>query len=172
LKLNFGEWKLPLENQAANDFQIVRDILLTTWLDTYSGIVPQEDLNAYLEFTCSDKKLKEILNDKLSKGIIAEADEKPAGWLRTSIQENKFLVNQLYVLREYQGKRIGKKLIGIAEEEALKNGFNKIWLGVMSENTTSVKWYQYLGFIFEKEEPFTMVNTKVNHLFGWKAVQK
>jgi hypothetical protein len=41
----------------------------------------------------------------------------------------------------------------------------------MSENIPSVNWYKSLGFIFEKEEPFKMINTKVNHLIGWKEIQ-
>jgi len=174
LKLNFREWELPTDNQSENDFDIVRDILLSTWLDTYSKIIPPEELKTYLNISCSNEKLEELLNDRFTKGIIAEVDEKPVGWLRTNINqtENKFYINQLYVLKEYQGKGIGKKLIKIAEEEALENNFNKIWLGVMSDNFPSVNWYKSLGFIFEKEEPFKMINTNVNHLIGWKEIHK
>jgi ribosomal protein S18 acetylase RimI-like enzyme len=171
--LNFREWKLPANNDSQNDFDIVRNILLSTWLDTYSKIIPPEELNAYLNISCSNEKLEELLKDKFTKGMIAEVNKKPAGWLRTNINqtENKFYINQLYVLKKHQGKGIGKKLIRIAEEEALKNKFKKVWLGVMSENIPSVNWYKSLGFIFEKEEPFKMINTKVNHLIGWKEIQ-
>ncbi|RPI66512.1 MAG: GNAT family N-acetyltransferase [Ignavibacteriales bacterium] len=172
MKLNLRQWFLPSQNHSLNDFEIVRNILLSTWFDTYSSIVPPDELKTYLNLTCNDDKLIEAFNDKNIKGIIAEADGKPVGWLRTNIdqKENKFFINQLYVLKEYQGKGIGKRLMEIAEEEALKNNFDKIWLGVMSENLPSVEWYKRLGFIFVEELPFTMVNTKVNHLFGWKKV--
>jgi ribosomal protein S18 acetylase RimI-like enzyme len=173
IKLNFREWNLPSDYQSKNDFKIVRDILLSTWLGTYSKIIPPEELKSYLNLSCSDKKLKELVNDKFTKGIIAEADRKPVGWMRITISptENKFFVNQLYVLDEYQGKGIGKKLIKLAEKEALKNNFTKIWLGVMSENVLSVKWYKSLGFIFDEEVPFKMINTTVTHLIGWKEIQ-
>ncbi len=171
-KLNFREWELPDSSQSKNDFEIVRNILLTTWLDTYSNIVPPEDLRAYLDLTCNDEKLKEIFSDKFTKGILAEADGKPVGWLRTNIDrvENKFFINQIYILKEFQGKGIGKKLIQIAEAEAIKNNFGKIWLGVMSQNLPSVNWYKSIGFVFESEEPFLMVNTVVSHLIGWKEI--
>ena len=174
MKLSFREWQLPTDNIPENDFEIVRDILYSTWLTTYSKIVPPKDLKTFLNLTCSDEKLKEAFNDKNTKGIIAEADGKPVGWLRTKIdrKKSKFYINQIYVLNEYQGKGIGKKLIQIAEEEALKNSFDKIWLGVMSENVPSVEWYKSIGFTFVKELPFTMVNTTINHLFGWKGVKK
>jgi ribosomal protein S18 acetylase RimI-like enzyme len=173
LKLTFRQWVLPSKNQSANDFEIVRNILLSTWLDTYSKIVPPEELKSYLNLNGSDDKLNESFNDKNTNGIIVEADGKPVAWMRTNIdqKENKFFINQLYVLEEYQGKGIGKKLIKIAEEEALKNNFDKIWLGVMSENLPSVEWYKRIGFIFVEELPFTMVNTTVNHLFGWKEIK-
>jgi ribosomal protein S18 acetylase RimI-like enzyme len=173
LKLTFRQWVLPSKNQSANDFEIVRNILLSTWLDTYSKIVPPEELKSYLNLNGSDDKLNESFNDKNTNGIIVEADGKPVAWMRTNIdqKENKFFINQLYVLEEYQGKGIGKKLIKIAEKEALKNNFDKIWLGVMSENLPSVEWYKRIGFIFVEELPFTMVNTTVNHLFGWKEIK-
>ena len=172
MKINFREWQLPSGAQKENDFDIVRNILLSTWLDTYSAIVPSDELKKFLNLTCNNEKLTEAFNNNNTKGFIAEADGKPVAWLRTNIdqKENKFFVNQIYVLREYQGKGIGKKLIWIAEEEALKNNFDKIWLGVMSDNIPSVEWYKRLGFIFVEELPFTMVNTKVNHLFGWKKI--
>ncbi|OGU77780.1 MAG: hypothetical protein A2V93_10925 [Ignavibacteria bacterium RBG_16_34_14] len=172
--MNFREWKLPAYNDSQNDFETVRNILLSTWLDTYSKIIPSEELKAYLNISCSNEKLEELLKDKFTKGIIAEVNGKPVGWLRTNINqtEKKIYINQLYVLKEYQGKGIGKKLIKIAKEKALKNNFNKIWLGVMSENLPSVNWYKSLGFIFEEEIPFTMINTTVNHLFGWKEITK
>jgi ribosomal protein S18 acetylase RimI-like enzyme len=173
LKLTFRQWVLPSKNQSANDFEIVRNILLSTWLDTYSKIVPPEELKSYLNLNGSDDKLNESFNDKNTNGIIVEADGKPVAWMRTNIdqKENKFFINQLYVLEEYQGKGIGKKLMQFAEEEALKNNFDKIWLGVMSENLPSVKWYKSIGFIFKEEIPFTMVDTTINHLFGWKEIK-
>ena len=171
-QLNIREWKLPADDQSKNDFDIVRDILLSTWLDTYSKIIPPEELKAYLDYSCSNKKLEEFFKDKFTKGFIAEIDEKPVGWLRINMnqKENKFYINQLYVLKDHQGKGIGKKLIGIAVDIALKNNFDKIWLGVMSENIPSVNWYKSLGFVFEEEELFKMINTTVNHLIGWKEI--
>ncbi len=171
MNLNFREWQFPSEDK--NDFDIVRDILYKTWLTTYSKIVPPEDLKTFLDLTCSDEKLLKLYNDSNIKGIIAEADGKPVGWLRTNInsKKNKFYINQIYVLKEYQGKGIGKKLIQIAEKEASRNNYDKIWLGVMTENIPSVEWYKSIGFTFVKEIPFTMVNTTINHLFGWKKVE-
>lgn len=171
MELKIRQWSLPAQNHP-DDFEIVRNILLTTWLSTYSSIVPPDELKKFHTLTCNDEKLTEAFNNKNIKGFIAEADGKPAAWLKTNIdtKENKFFVNQLYVLPEYQGKGIGTKLMSIAEEEARKNNFDKIWLGVMTENIPSVKWYKKLGFIFEQELPFTMVNTRINHLFGWKKI--
>lgn len=172
IKLNFREWQIPSADQSINDFEIVREILLSTWLSTYSEIIPPEELKSYLKNTCNDEKLEELLKNKFTKGIIAEANGKPAGWMRTNIDpvKNKFYINQLYVLNEYQGKGIGKKLLNIAEEEASRNKFKKICLAVMSENLPAFKWYKSQGFIFEKEIPFKMISSNVNHLLGWKEI--
>jgi ribosomal protein S18 acetylase RimI-like enzyme len=163
---------LILREWNKNDFDTIRNILEKTWFDTYSEIIPLDELKSYLYLTCSDDKLKTLINDPLVNGIIAEMNKIAVGWMRTSIDKslNKYFINQLYILKEYQGIGIGKKLMKVAEEKAIKNKFDEIWLGVMSENILSVNWYKSLGFIFEKEEPFKMISTSVKHLIGFKKL--
>jgi ribosomal protein S18 acetylase RimI-like enzyme len=47
---------------------------------------------------------------------------------------------------------------------------HEIWLGVMVQNVDALAWYRKLGFIFEREEPFTMGKTTVPHLIGFKKI--
>jgi Acetyltransferases len=163
--------EIILRNWTKEDFPIVKKILLTTWKDTYT-FIPEDDILTHFEKFYSDERLIEILEDPFSFGIIAEVNSLPAGWLKLfeDIINKKFFVSSLYVLPEFQGYGLGKKLLNEAYSIAKQKGFNKIWLGVMKQNVKSLEWYKNLGFVFDEEEPFQMGSTEVMHLIGYKVI--
>jgi ribosomal protein S18 acetylase RimI-like enzyme len=164
-----SQTEIIIRSWTKKDFPIVKNILLTTWENTYT-FIPEEDILSHFEKYYSDDRLIEILNDPFSEGIIAEVNFIPAGWLKLFEDHvnKKFYVSSLYVLPEYQGFGIGKKLLNEAYRIAKEKHYNKVWLGVMKQNVTSFEWYKNLGFIFDEEEPFQMGSTEVMHLIGYK----
>lgn len=154
------------------DFENVRSILRDTWLATYTALIPREDILEYLDKTYSTDKLNDLYSKDGCSGLLLFVNEKAAAFMRTQISatENRFYISSLYVLPEFQGYGLGNELLQEAVKEAKLNGFKKIHLGVMSGNIKSVEWYRKRGFIFETEEPFTMVNTTVLHLIGYLEV--
>lgn len=73
---------------------------------------------------------------------------------------------------DFQGKGIGTKLLHATEECALSFDVDAIWLGVMTQNLPALNWYRRIGFQFESEEPFTMGNTTVMHLIGFRKINR
>ncbi|MCK7522847.1 MAG: GNAT family N-acetyltransferase [Ignavibacteriales bacterium] len=163
--------EITIRNWTREDFSIVKNILLETWKNTYT-FIPEEDILTHFEKHYSEDRLIEILNDPFSKGIIAEVNSVPAGWLKLfeDLINKKFFVSSLYVLPEYQGFGLGKKLLNEAYRIAKEKHFPKVWLGVMKQNVKSLEWYKNLGFVFDEEEPFQMGKTQVMHLIGYKVI--
>lgn len=163
--------EIKIVSWSENDFELVRSILFTTWLDTYT-FIPKEDLLSYLNEQYSDENLQKIFSNPMSKGYFIRVDDVPCGWMRTNInkEENRFYISSLYVLPDKQGLGLGKKLFIRAEEDAALAGFEEVWLGVMRKNEKSVKWYKKIGFSFPIIEPFQMGKTKVEHLIGYKKI--
>jgi len=163
--------EIAIRNWTREDFSIVKNILLTTWKNTYT-FIPEEDILLHFEKHYSEDRLIEILNDPFSNGIIAEVNSVPAGWLKLFEDHinKKFFVSSLYVLPDYQGFGLGKKLLNEAYRIAKEKQFSKVWLGVMKQNVKSLEWYKNLGFIFDEEEPFQMGSTQVMHLIGYKVI--
>ncbi len=162
---------IKLRNWTKDDFPVVRNILLTTWKDTYS-FIPEKDIVTYFEDFYSEDRLIEILNDPFSKGIIAEVNSVPAGWLKLfeDLINKKFFVSSLYILPGFQGYGLGKRLLNEAYSIAKEKHFSKVWLGVMKQNIKALEWYKNLGFVFVEEEPFQMGLTEVMHLIGYKVI--
>ena len=166
-----SQTEITIRNWTREDFSIVKNILLTTWKNTYT-FIPEEDISTHFENHYSEDRLIEILNDPFSIGIIAEVNSVPAGWLKLFEDHinKKFFVSSLYVLPEFQGFGLGKKLLNEAYRIAKEKQFSRVWLGVMKQNVKSLEWYKNLGFIFDEEEPFQMGSTQVMHLIGYKVI--
>ena len=162
---------IKIRSWQREDFQKVKNILLTTWKDTYS-FIPLNDIETYFNEFYSDQRLIEMFDDPFTNGILAEVESNPVGWMKLyhNNLEKKFFVSSLYVLPEYQGYGIGKKLLGEAYRIAKEKHFSNVWLGVMKQNVKSLEWYINLGFIFDEEEPFQMGSTEVMHLIGYKVI--
>ena len=163
--------EITLRNWAKEDFQTVRNILLVTWKDAYH-FIPEKDIITHLENYYSEVKLLELFNKHLVKGILADLESKSVGWMKLFNDEmtDKFFISSLYVLPEFQGYGIGKKLLVKAEETAAKLRHDKVWLGVMKDNVKALEWYKKLGFQFVEEELFKMGETEVMHLIGYKLI--
>ena len=163
-KVKFRKW-LP------TDFEKVHDILKSSWYDAYS-FIPKEDLNYYLEKTYSIEELEKLFSSPNVICYVAEVENSVVAWLKLTINkdENKFYLSSIYVLPEFQKLKIGNKLFEITIDEAIKNGFDEIYIGVMIQNERALNWYRKIGFEFFKEEPFQMGNTSVNHLIGRKKI--
>ncbi len=161
--------EIKLRNWTKADFKIVKEILITTWKDTYS-FIPEEDILSHFEKFYNQQSLIEILEDPFSRGILAEIESKPIGWMKLfEDQINKrFYISSLYVLPKYQGFGIGKKLLNEAYLVARQKHYDRVWLGVMTRNIKAVQWYKNIGFVFVEEEPFQMGKTEVSHLIGYK----
>jgi diamine N-acetyltransferase len=163
--------KINLRDWLRDDFKSVKNILLTTWRSTYTFIPEEDILYHYEKFYC-DTELEKLFISKFVKGIIAEVNSIPAGWMKLYeiVEENRFYISSLYILPQHQGIGLGKKLLSRAYNIAKKKNYDNIWLGVMKQNKRALEWYQEHGFVFIEEEPFQMGKTNVIHLIGYKSL--
>jgi ribosomal protein S18 acetylase RimI-like enzyme len=154
------------------DIPAVRHITWETWIATYAAFVPGEDLRAYFDAHYTEEALAALMTDPANGGFLATAGAVPAGFVRTHWEEKeeRFYVSSLYVLPQFQGKGIGGELMAASEQKALARGVQAVWLGVMEQNVRTLEWYRKTGFTFVEEAPFTMGNSTINHLIGFKQI--
>ncbi len=65
---------------------------------------------------------------------------------------------------------MGRRLLEAAEGYAGEKGLDRLWIGVMVKNRQALAFYRKMGFQFVREEPFTMGETTVSHLIGYKKL--
>ena len=105
-------------------------------------------------------------------GFIAEANGNAVGYSKChdNRDEGRFYITSLYVLPDFQGLGLGKQLLRNDIARAKNIGHARVWLGVMSRNKRSLKWYLKNGFIFVEQLPFVMGFSEVNHLIGFREI--
>jgi ribosomal protein S18 acetylase RimI-like enzyme len=164
--------KVQIRPWQKSDFESIRSITWQSWISAYSSFIPENDLRSHLDSYYAKASLLSMFDDPLMQGFVAEAGGTIAGYARIFInqEENRLYVSSLYLLPEFQGKEIGRKLLEAAEGYAAGKGLDDIWIGVMVKNKQALFFYRKVGFLFIREEPFTMGETTVSHLIGYKKL--
>jgi len=162
--------KISVRRWQKTDLESIRRITWQSWISTYSSFIPESDLKSYLVTHYTEASLLSMFDDPFTQGFIAEVDDHIAGYARlfSNSDENRLYVSSLYLLPEFEGKGIGMRLLESAEGYASEKGLDELWIGVMVKNRQALVFYRKVGFLFVREEPFTMGKTTVSHLIGYK----
>jgi len=157
-----------------DDLVSIRRITWESWISTYSGFIPENDLLSYFNIHYTEASLLRMFDDPFTHGFIAETDDQSTGYARLFFNrdENRLYVSSLYFLPDYQGQGMGRRLLEAAAGYAAEKDVGELWIGVMVKNRQALVFYRKVGFQFVREEPFTMGKTTVSHLIGFKKLGK
>jgi ribosomal protein S18 acetylase RimI-like enzyme len=155
-----------------SDLSAIRRITWQSWIATYSSFIPENDLRSYFDVHYTEASLLSMFNDPSGQGFIAEVDDQIVGYLRLFFDrdETRLYIPSLHVLQHFHGQGIGRQLLESAEDYAAGKRMDRVWIGVMVKNRRALIYYRKVGFQFVREEPFTMGNTTVRHLIGYKKL--
>ena len=109
------------------------------------------------EIKKSTQYIKERISKKESTIFLCYCDKEPAGFVQLyktfdSLNINKKLVlYDLYVMREFRKKGIGKMLMNKSKDFALKNKINLIELSTAINNKKAQSLYESLDYVQDKE---------------------
>jgi diamine N-acetyltransferase len=165
VKISYRRWELK-------DIEGIRQLLHETWLDAYAKFIPYEDILEYLDDHYNGDTVRSFFDDQNVTGFVVEVDGKIAGYEKTlnNREENRLYVQQLYILPRYQGLGFGKQLMAFAAEHARTYDLDRVWIGVMVDNTPALLWYQNMGYQVVEKTPFTLGKTTVDHYIGFVLV--
>ena len=86
------------------------------------------------------------------RGWLCEVDSQVVGFAMGNRSNGEMWV--IAVLREYEGRGIGKRLLGLVEDWLFAEGWNEIWLTTdPDESLRAVGFYRHLGWTDWKLEP-------------------
>lgn len=158
--------EIVIHKVTFNEIGKLQEISRQTFYDAFSAENTEEDMNKYLEDGLSAEKLTSELNDIGTEFYFATLGECVIGYLKinfgqsqTELKGSQSLeIERIYVLKEYQGKKVGQLLFDKAIGIALQKNFDYVWLGVWEKNLRAIKFYQRNGFAEFDKHVFKLGN--------------
>lgn len=142
---------LPIGVTAVAELQQIGRL---TFTETFAEHNSPENLAAYLEESFATAKLTNELKNPESRFYFAFVGSKLAGYLKINfgaaqtenLDPTAMEIERIYVLKEFQGKKVGQSLFRKALEIAVESRASFVWLGVWEKNHKALNFYRKNGF--------------------------
>jgi len=144
-----------------------------TFLESFGSDDSTSDMENYLAEKFSVEQLKKELNNSESFFYLLEIENEIIGYLKVNTGEaqtedrhiESLEIERIYILSNYQGKKMGQLLFDKAIEIAKKQRINNIWLGVWEKNDRAIRFYKKNGLVefdkhkfkFGEDEPINLM---------------
>lgn len=150
---------MQIRKAGIEDFQIINDLALKTWYNTYDKILSQEQLKYMLDMMYSLEAITEQIAVKGHHFLLLSEDDTYLGFASYELNylSGVTKLHKLYVLPETQGRGAGRLLITKIEEAAANNGNDKVSLNVNRYNS-AVDFYLKNGYAKAGEEDINIGN--------------
>ncbi|MRG44590.1 GNAT family N-acetyltransferase [Chitinophaga sp. SYP-B3965] len=149
---------------AETDLQVWMQLERDTFTETFLPVYATHDLQTFLQEKKNDNILRQEWESKDAYFYILWEGTTAAGFIKLNLHrqpDNGTLLptpvmelERIYVRREFQSKKLGKKLIHFAYEEAHKYFVRTLWLGVWEHNLKARQFYEKEGFSAFGEHTF------------------
>ena len=146
--------KIHLRTAGYEDMPAVAELAGKAFWNTFTGLMPEKDLQNYIAGAFSAGQFRREWRDAGCIFILAFSDDVLAGYAKINTNRRKerpeadkyIELERLYLLKEFQGKKIGATLMQYCIRYARENGFNALWLNVWEQNIHALKFYQRRNF--------------------------
>ena len=147
-----------------SEISALQKISKDTFVEAFSNQNTEENMRKYLEENLSIQQLTNELLNSESSFYFARMDEKIIGYLKVNFgkaqtdfkEDDSIEIERVYVLSEFHGKDVGKKLLDKAIEISREKNAKSVWLGVWEKNYKAIRFYQKNGFLEFGEHPFIL----------------
>lgn len=125
----------------------IRQLAASIWPIAYKEILSSDQLNYMLNEFYNSKAIEEQMLTKGHQFFIVQNQNNEALGFASVSKENSsvFKLQKLYVLTQYQGQHLGRKLLGRVNDFCIENGGKCLILNVNRYNK-AIDFYQKHGF--------------------------
>lgn len=142
----------------------------STFIASHGHSAAEKDINIYIRFAYSVKKLENELNDPNSIFHFIGFQNEIAGYSKLSLNTNYPKIgssplsklDRIYIAEKFLDKKLGQTLFDFNLEIARQNNQQGIWLYTWIENHRAIKFYKKNGFEIIDERDFKISNSHSN----------
>lgn len=164
-----------IRKATLNDAPGIAKVHVDSWRTTYKGII-QDDFLKSLSYEKRTELWKKNITKENNYVVVAESNEGQIvgfadAWKReTNVVESSSDLTSIYLLEEYQGQGIGKKLFKELFVHFKQLGYRKIFVEVLEENKTRY-FYEYYGAKLVKTVQIKIGETMLKELiYEWDNI--
>ncbi|MRG86893.1 GNAT family N-acetyltransferase [Salinibacillus xinjiangensis] len=164
---------------TVKDAEEVAKVHVDSWRSTYKDLVKEEDLAQETSYENRKVFWETILKSQLTKQILYVAENREhqvVGFVSGGPERSKKFpyegeIYAIYILEEYQGQGIGKKLLTSFMHKAMEMDYESILVWVLTANPSS-QFYEYFGAKpIDAEEITIGEGTYEETAYGWDDVR-
>ncbi len=145
---------ITIRTCTKDDILLLSEISTKTFADTFRGTTSEENLEDFLKASYQTDKLEKEMEHPDSTFYFTYVDGELAGYLKINLGGAQTEIHdpaageleRIYVLKEFQGRGIGRFQMEQALELVREAGKAYIWLGVWEHNERAKDFYQRYGF--------------------------
>lgn len=148
-----------------------------SWRTTYKDIVPADFLDK-MSYSNSKSIFENIFNEKTEDELVlvAELDDKIIGFAFVGPERSNHAIYKselysIYILKDYQSMKVGKRLLSSVVQALLLRGINTMLVEVLADNTSKL-FYEHMGAKKIGEKYIDRFNgVKLKELvYGWNDI--
>jgi diamine N-acetyltransferase len=157
-----GTLQYTTREASTNDAEILVDIGIKTFSDTFGSTNTESNMRSYLEKTFTVDKIRKDLADPRCTYILLYHKRRVIGYAKLlkgksdPNESSKIEIERIYAVEEYIGKKAGQTLMQTCLGFAQREGYDKVWLGVWENNPRAIAFYEKWGFKKVGSHPFLL----------------
>jgi ribosomal protein S18 acetylase RimI-like enzyme len=162
-----------------DDAQALGQMHVTSWRETYAGLLPDEmisSLSVEARVAAWAKIMRDSATEYSTVIYLAEYHGALVGFGSCGAQRTESLkhkgytgeVSAIYVLREFQKRKIGTRLLCTMFSDLQEHGFNAAALWVLRDNLRARRFYEHFGAkVIAEREDVRDGTVLVELAYGW-----
>lgn len=155
---------------SENDFQLLSEIAILTFIESHGSSAGTEDINNYVTMHYSNHAFEKELSDTKNIYYIIYYDMQPIGYSKIIFNtpyagsqiKNITKLERLYLRKEFYNLKLGLELFQFNADLSKRNNQTGIWLFVWKENHKAINFYKKNGFFIIGSHDFKISETHSN----------
>jgi ribosomal protein S18 acetylase RimI-like enzyme len=136
------------------DAQLLSQLSVDTFLPAHGHSAPKTDIDDYVAQSFNEENFIKELSDLHNCYYLLYSNDKIAGYSKVVFNQfnenitakNTAYMSRLYLLEDFYGSGLGKKLFDFNLTLCKENKQSGIWLAVWVENQKAISFYTKMGF--------------------------
>jgi ribosomal protein S18 acetylase RimI-like enzyme len=153
---------VQIRTATLDDIAAIRHVAATTWRATYSGQIGDADIAQFLDSAYSERNLTIQISRFGAGFVVATIHGSVVGYAMAGLnRDGDAELFAIYVLPEYHGSGVGKRLWDAALVEQVRQGQSRLCCWVLASNARARRFYERQGAFLAEEREFPIGATMI-----------